>query len=137
MALGWMSATSGDVRKEAGSGDFAVPPGGPSLPLTAYAGRFHDLWYGDIVVLDEGGKLAIDFTQTPVFSSVLETFGPDAFRTRFAPGAGEDAVVVFVFERGQPIRLKLRALSPLADFSYDFQHLTPVRVDTPGLENGQ
>ena len=120
-----------DVRKEAGSGDFAVPSGGRSLPLTAYAGRYRDPWYGDIVVRESRGKLAIDFTRTPVFKSVLEPFGPDAFRTRFAPGAGEDAVVVFVIQLGQPIRLKLRALSPLADFSYDFQHLTPVRVDTP------
>ena len=134
----WLSAArhvrddnAAKVRAQAGSGDFAVPPGGASLPLDAYAGRYRDPWYGDIVVGAAGGKLTIDFTRTPVFRSVLEPFGPDTFRTRFKPGAGEDAVVAFVIERGRPVRLKLRALSPLADFSFDFQHLSPVRVDTP------
>ena len=120
-----------EIRRQAGSGDFTVPPGGPSLPLAAYAGRYRDPWYGDIVVGTAGKQLTIDFTRTPVFKSALEPFGPDTFRTRFAPGAGEDAVVSFVIERGQPIGLKLRALSPLADFSYDFQHLAPVRLTAP------
>ncbi|WP_419808448.1 serine hydrolase [Sphingomonas sp.] len=131
----WLAATrriraknEAELRAAAGTGDFTVPPGGPSLPLTAYAGRYRDPWYGDVVVRATGDKLAIDFTRTPVFKSVLEPFGPDSWRTRFAPGAGEDAVVAFVIEDGKPTRLKLRALSPLADFSYDFQHLTPVRV---------
>ena len=117
------------VRAAAGTGDFAVPAGGPSLPLAAYAGRYRDPWYGDIAVTQTAGRLRIDFTRTPVFKSALEPFGPDTFRTRFAPGAGEDAVVRFVVENGRPQRLALHALSPLADFSYDFQHLTPVRVD--------
>ncbi|MDO6414343.1 serine hydrolase [Sphingomonas sp. BIUV-7] len=117
-----------ELRKEAGGGDFAVPPGGLSLALGAYPGRYRDPWYGDIVVAEKGGRLSIDFTRTPIFKSRLEPFGPDTFRTRFAKGAGEDAVVAFVIESGKAVRLKLRALSPLADFSYDFQHLAPVRV---------
>lgn len=117
-----------EVRELAGGGDFAVPPGGPSLPLATYAGRYRDPWYGDIVVREAGARLSIDFTRTPVFRSVLEPFGPDRFRTRFAPGAGEDAVVGFVIEGGRPVRLELKALSPLADFSFDFHHLRPVRI---------
>ena len=116
------------ARAAAGTGDFQPPPGGPSLPLAAYAGRFRDPWYGDIVVRADGAGLLIDFTRTPVYKSRLEPFGPDTFRTRFAPGT-ENAVVAFVIQNGRPVRLKLHPLSPLADFSYDFQHLTPVRVD--------
>lgn len=121
------AANEAKVRAEAGTGDFAVPAGNPSLPPAAYAGRYRDPWYGDIIVRVAGGALTIDFTRTPVFRSRLERFGPDTFRTRFAPG-NEDAVVRFVIEGGRPARLDLRALSPLADFSYDFQHLNPVRV---------
>lgn len=118
-----------EVRAQAGTGDFTPPPGGPSLPLAAYAGRYRDPWYGDIVVSESRGALSIDFTRTPVFRSRLEPFGRDTFRTRFKPGAGEDAVVGFVIEVGRPRRLALKPLSPLADFSFDFQHLAPVRVD--------
>lgn len=116
------------ARAAAGTGDFRAPPGGPSLPLAAYGGRYRDPWYGDIVVRADGDALRIDFTRTPIYKSRLEPFGPDTFRTRFTPGT-EDAVVQFVIEGGRPARLKLHPLSPIADFSYDFQHLTPVRIE--------
>ena len=112
-----------------GTGDFAPPPGGPSLPLERYAGRYRDPWYGDIVVTRGGDGLAIDFTHTPAFKSLLEPFGPDAFRTHFSPVAGEDAVVTFAVHDGAVSGVAMRALSPLADFSFDFQDLAfaPVR----------
>ncbi|NWP47953.1 DUF3471 domain-containing protein, partial [Escherichia coli] len=71
------------------------------LPLARYAGRYRDPWYGDVVVSQKGGKLWIDFVPTPVFKSVLEPWGPDAFRTRFAKDAGEDAVVSFEIKDGK------------------------------------
>jgi hypothetical protein len=117
-----------EVRKLAGGGDFAAPPGGPSLPLARYAGRYRDPWYGDVVVAERGGRLHLDFTRTPVFKSMLEPFGPDTFRTRWKKGAGEDAVVTFTIANGAVTGMKMKALSPLADFSYDFHDLELTRV---------
>jgi CubicO group peptidase (beta-lactamase class C family) len=134
-AYDWVASTRTRIdrqRNEAltsAGGDFnRAPPGGPSLPLAAYAGRYRDPWYGDIVVTQRGGGLHVDFTRTPVFKSALEPFGPDTYRTRWARGAGEDAVITFVVENGAVTRLRLKALSPFADFSYDFHDLNPVRV---------
>jgi CubicO group peptidase (beta-lactamase class C family) len=112
-----------------GQGDFTPPPGGPSLVLDRYVGRYRDPWYGDIVVARAGSGLRIDFTRTPVFRSRLEPFGPDGFRTRFPRGAGEDAVVQFKIEGGVVSGVAMRPLSPLADFSFDFTDLNfhPVR----------
>jgi CubicO group peptidase (beta-lactamase class C family) len=131
----WVTSTRTAIdrqRREAlaqAGGDFnRAPPGGPSLALSAYAGRYRDPWYGDIVVTERGGRLHVDFTRTPVFKSALEPFGPDTFRTRFPRGAGEDAVITFVVENGRVPRMTLRALSPFADFSYDFHDLRPERV---------
>ncbi|MES2337796.1 MAG: serine hydrolase [Pseudomonadota bacterium] len=104
------------------------PPGAPSLPLAAYAGRYRDPWYGDIVVSAKGSGLSIDFVPTPVFKSVLTPWGTDAFRTRFPAEAGEDAVVRFAVKDGRVTGVTMTALSPLADFSYDFQHLAFVPV---------
>ncbi len=104
------------------------PPGTPSLPLAAYAGRYRDPWYGDIIVTEKAGRLAIDFTPTPVFKGPLEPWGPDAFRTRFPRDAGEDAVVSFAVSAGKVTGVTMKPLSPLADFSYDFQHLAFVPV---------
>lgn len=106
-----------------------APPGAPSLPIKAYAGRYRDPWYGDVVVSEKRGKLWIEFVPTPQFASVLDPWGPDTFRTRFAKEAGEDAVVRFAVKDGAVTGITMKALSPLADFSYDYHHLdfVPVR----------
>ena len=125
----WAAATAkrrddanADALKQTG-GTPTAPAGRPSLPLDRYAGRYRDRWYGDVVVSYGSGGLAIDFTPTPVFKSRLEPWGTDAFRTRFAEGAGEDAVVMFAVAGGRVTGVTMKPLSPLADFSYDFQHL--------------
>ena len=81
------------------------------------------------MVSERGGRLFIDFTRTPVFKGPLEPWGPDTFRTRWKKGAGEDAVVTFLIANGQVTGIKMKALSPLADFSYDFHDLDLKRVD--------
>ncbi|WP_082453950.1 serine hydrolase [Sphingomonas sp. Leaf62] len=108
-----------------------APAGGPSLPIARYAGRYRDPWYGDVVVTERRGKLAIDFVPTPAFKGPVEPWGPDSFRTRFPKGAGEDAVVTFALADGKVTGIRMKALSPLADFSYDFQHLAFVPVGRP------
>jgi CubicO group peptidase (beta-lactamase class C family) len=108
--------------------DFKAPEGGPTLPLDRYAGRYRDPWYGDLLVSRKGSGLTVNFTRTPPFKSVLEPFGPDAFRTRFPRGAGEDAVLNFLVEADTVTRISLRALSPIADLSFDFHDLAFSRV---------
>jgi CubicO group peptidase (beta-lactamase class C family) len=135
-AVDWLSVTRGaidksqaEARQLAAGGELRAPAGGPSLPLPAYAGRYRDPWYGDVVVTERGGHLSIDFTRTPVFKGQIETWGPDAYRTRWPKGVGEDAVITFTIETGRVTGMKMRALSPLADFSYDFHDLDLKRVE--------
>ncbi|MCW4461941.1 serine hydrolase [Sphingomonas sp. BT-65] len=118
-----------EALAEVSAGEAKPPEGKPSLPLSAYAGRYRDAWYGDIVVTAKGGGLHIKFVPTRAFRSVLEPWGTDSFRTRFPAGAGEDAVVTFAVAGGKVTGVRMKALSPLADFSYDFHHLdfVPVR----------
>ena len=101
-----------------------APAGGPSLALDAYVGRYRDPWYGDVTVARSGANLAIAFVPTPGFKSVLEPWGPDTFRTRFPKEAGgEDALITFVVKGGKVVQVLMKPFSPLADFSFDFQHL--------------
>jgi CubicO group peptidase (beta-lactamase class C family) len=131
----WIAATRASVvKREAearalvATGQIPKPPGGPSLPLARYVGRYRDPWYGDVVIGQSKGGLTVDFTHSPVFKGPLEPWGPDAFRTRWAKGAGEDAVLTFIVIHGRVTGLKVKALSPLADFSYDFHDLALTRV---------
>ncbi len=132
----WVAATKQEiataeakVQAVLGEGDFAAPAGAPSLPLERYAGRYRDPWYGDIVVALDGDRLVIDFTRTAVLKSRLDPFGSDAFRTRFPRGQAEDAVVHFATGDGRVTGVTMKALSPLADFSFDYHDLAFVPVD--------
>jgi hypothetical protein len=118
---------AGALKQSGGAGP-QKPAGGPSLPLKAYAGRYRDPWYGDIVVVLRGDGLTIDFMPTAAFKGSLEPWGPDTFRTHFPPDAGEDAVVMFAVAGGKVTGVTMKPLSPLADFSFDFQHLNFVPV---------
>ncbi|QKR99802.1 serine hydrolase [Sphingomonas sp. CL5.1] len=112
-----------------GRADAARAQVGPSLPLAHYAGDYVDPWYGPIAIREVGGKLRIDFKQTPRMTGTLEHWQYDSFRTRWDDPAAEPAYVTFALgPTGKVDRVTMQAVSPLADFSWDYQDLlfTPV-----------
>jgi CubicO group peptidase (beta-lactamase class C family) len=98
---------------------------GPSLPLDHYAGTYSDPWYGNIEVGQAGGALTIDFKSTPRMGGRLEHWQYDSFVTRFDDKTIEPAYVTFGLNAdGKVERITMKAVSPLADFSYDYQDLS-------------
>jgi hypothetical protein len=98
---------------------------GPSLPLEHYAGTYTDAWYGNIEIKVVNGKLTIDFKSTPRMTGTLEHWQYDSFITRFTDKSIEPAHVTFNLDAdGKVERIALKPVSPLADFSYDYQDLT-------------
>lgn len=97
---------------------------GPSLPLERYAGEFADAWYGPIAIAHRDGRLAIDFQQTPGMTGTLTHWQYDTFRADWRDPLIEPAYVTFALgPDGAVDRIGLRAVSPLADFSFDYQDL--------------
>jgi len=107
----------------------------PSLPLASYAGRYRDAWYGDVVVEESGGRLTMRFTHSPSLAGTLEHFQYDTFIARWGDRTmNADAYATFTLSaEGTVDRLKMKAVSPLTDFSFDFHHLDlkPVAKDAP------
>ena len=102
---------------------------GPSLALNRYAGTYGDPWYGNIVVAPRDGGLAIDFRSTPRMAGRLEHWQYDTFVTRFDDTTIEPAYVTFGLDAdGRVDRVTMKPVSPLADFSFDYQdlHFTPL-----------
>jgi CubicO group peptidase (beta-lactamase class C family) len=97
----------------------------PSLPLAAYAGTYHDSWYGDVAVKDAGGRLSITFTHTKQLTGSLEHWQYDTFVARWNDRTlNADAFVTFYLGAdGKIEELKVKPVSPLTDFSFDFQDL--------------
>jgi CubicO group peptidase (beta-lactamase class C family) len=96
----------------------------PTLPVSSYAGRYEDPWYGSMTIADRGqGKLWISFDRTPGMEGALEPVSDDKFRTRWTDKGIEDAYVDFAVQNGAIKGATTKAISPLADFSFDYQDL--------------
>jgi hypothetical protein len=96
-----------------------------------------DNWYGPIAVAyDKQARgrqgLRIDFKQTPNMAGALEHYRYDTFIARWDDASIEPAYVTFNLDaEGKVARITMKAVSPLADFSYDYQDLlfTPAPRD--------
>jgi CubicO group peptidase (beta-lactamase class C family) len=97
----------------------------PSLPLASYAGTYADAWYGDIVLMIEGGQLSIRFTKTPSLVGDLEHWQHDTFVARWRDRElRADAFVTFALNPDGTIdQVKMQPISSAVDFSFDFQDL--------------
>jgi CubicO group peptidase (beta-lactamase class C family) len=97
---------------------------GPSLPVARYAGDFVDAWYGPISIKESGGKLTLDFKQSPGMVGTLEHFQYDTFQTKWNDKSYEPAYVTFQMgPEGNIERITMKAVSPIADFSWDYHDL--------------
>lgn len=102
---------------------------GPSLALARYAGAYRDPWYGTATVRQDKHGLNIRLDHSPGMQGTLEHVQYDTFRTHWAMPEVEDAYVTFALDPdGKIQRMTMQAVSPLADFSYDYQdlHFVPV-----------
>ena len=97
----------------------------PSLPLARYAGTYRDPWYGDIVVSNENGKLRMRFSKTRQLIGTMEPWQHDTFIVRWDDRAlNADAFVDFALDVDGHVReVRMQPISPLTDFSFDFQDL--------------
>jgi CubicO group peptidase (beta-lactamase class C family) len=103
---------------------------GPSVAPAALAGTYNDPWYGDIEIAATANGLGIDFKSTPRMGGKLEHWQYDTFITRFDDKTLEPAYVTFALDQdGKVARVSMKAASPIADFSWDYQDLnfTPVK----------
>ncbi len=97
---------------------------GPSLPTARYSGTYADPWYGNIEVGETNRKLTIDFKSTPRMGGALDHWQYDTFITRFDDKTIEPIYVTFDLDaEGKVDRIAMKPVSPLADFSYDYQDL--------------
>ena len=122
-----VAAAEIDAKQDAGAA--------PALPLGDYAGTWRDPWYGDIVIsahdtsrVRRRPRLRLTFSRTPALTGALEPYDGETFRTRFEDRREEDLLITFTFPENGPPTARMKALSPDADFSYDYHDLRLTRV---------
>ena len=101
----------------------------PSLPPEKYTGDYTDPWYGKVSITQEGGHLVLRLERTTKGVADLQHWQYDTFKAHWRDRTVEDAFVTFALKPDGTIdHFTMVAVSPLADFSFDYQDLyfTPV-----------
>jgi CubicO group peptidase (beta-lactamase class C family) len=101
----------------------------PALALEKYAGVYQDAWYGSGTVHQENGGLVFTLDHTPAAVGDLQYWQYDTFKAHWRDRSMEDAFLTFTLNPDGSIEhFTMKAVSPLADFSFDYQDLlfTPV-----------
>ncbi|MEO7066360.1 MAG: serine hydrolase [Rhodanobacter sp.] len=105
----------------------------PSLPLARYAGTYSDPWYGNVIVTNDNGKLRMRFSKTAQLVGTMTPWQHDTFVVHWDDRAlNADAFVTYSLTADGAVRdVRIKPVSPLTDFSFDFQdlRLTPAKSD--------
>src|SRR6267142_2848549 len=102
--------------------NFRAKDSKPSLSLEKYAGVYADAWYGTATIRAGKGNLVLSFEHTPTMVGELEHWQYDTFKTHWRDRTIADAFVTFSLRPDGSIEhFKMAPVSPLADFSFDYQ----------------
>jgi len=100
------------------------------LALDRYAGTYVDPWYGTLIVTGKANELNVNFATTPGMTGRLKHWQYDTFVTEFDDESIEPAYLTFAIgAAGEVTGITAKAVSPIADFSFDYHHLNFVPAD--------
>ena len=98
--------------------------------LKIYTGTYHDQWFGDVIISVKNGKLWFDSKRSPKLTGEMFAYKGNSFVVKWRDRSMDaDAFVIFSLDmEGKGAGITMRPISPLTDFSYDFQDLDLRRV---------
>jgi len=105
-------------------------PTGSARDLSIYLGTYRDPWLGEIVISMKNGKPWFDSKRSPKLTGEMLPYKGNSFIVKWRDRSmGADAFVLFTLDqRGIASGIKMLPVSPLTDFSYDFQDLDFHRI---------
>ena len=94
-----------------------------------YAGLYHDNWFGDISISQVGPKLYFKSLKSHRLEGEMFYYKGNSFVVKWNDRSLDaDAFVNFTLDRdGAASNITMQAISPLTDFSFDFQDLSFTR----------
>ena len=103
-----------------------------SINTEDYIGIFEDNWFGRVEVSINDDQLWFKSYRSPKLSGPMYHYKANAFAIRWENrDLDADAFAIFSLdEEGKAQSIKMKGISPNIDFSYDFQDLDLVRVQT-------
>lgn len=96
------------------------------VPLDQLSGNYRDPWFGKVTIQkEENGSLRFSSVKSPDLTGILEFYQGTTYAVKWdRQSINADAFILFSLdEEGEAEGFKMKAISPLTDFSYDFQDL--------------
>jgi CubicO group peptidase (beta-lactamase class C family) len=108
----------------------AQKDGGGKMDMTPYLGTYTDPWFGDVTISAKDGAYRFDARRSPHLTGEMLAYKGSTFVVKWDDRSMDaDAFVTFSFDpEGKAAGFTMKAISPLTDFSYDFQDLDFRRV---------
>ena len=90
-----------------------------------FTGTYTDKWFGDVVISVKNGKPWFDSKRSPTLTGELLAYKGNTFVVKWNDRSMDaDAFVMFDLDSaGKASGMKMKAISPSTDFSFDFQDL--------------
>ena len=112
----------------------AAQKAAPKKPdYRAYVGRYHDAWLGEVNLYAQGNQLWLKAKRSPRLTGQVLPYEGNTYVVRWRDRSftlNPDVYATFALnEQGRATSLKLKPVSSLLDFSYDFQDLDLQRVE--------
>jgi CubicO group peptidase (beta-lactamase class C family) len=103
----------------------AAQAGATAPELATYAGTYRDNWLGEVTLAVKDGSLRFSSKRSPKLSGVMSYYKGTTFVVKWGDRSLDaDAFVNFSLGNdGKPRRMTMAAISPMTDFSFDFQDL--------------
>jgi CubicO group peptidase (beta-lactamase class C family) len=95
-----------------------------------FTGSYNDPWFGDVSISMKNNKLCFDSKKSYLLSGEMLPYKGNTFIVKWNDRSFDaDAYVMFSLDKdGKASGIKMKAISPLTDFSFDFQDLDFTRV---------
>ena len=93
--------------------------------LSNYTGTYRDPWFGKVEIKMQNGKLRFEAEKAPDLHGEMSFYKGNSFVVRWDDRSlNGDAFAVFSLDReGKPVGFTMEPVSPITDFSFDFQDL--------------
>ncbi len=92
---------------------------------SVYTGTYRDNWFGEVTIQMQNGKAWFQSKRSPKLGGELLPYRGNCFVVKWRDRSMDaDAFVNFALdENGRGVSISMKPVSPLTDFSYDFQDL--------------
>lgn len=98
--------------------------------MADYIGTYTDKWFGDVVISTIKGKTRFDSKRSPRLTGEVVYYKANTFVVKWDDRSLDaDAFLQFGLDNtGKANSIKMNPISPLTDFSFDFQDLDFTRI---------